>query len=404
MSTSDSAGPDPERPAVTDSSATPVPETPVPETPLPETPVSERPVPVATPDHRRTLVIGLAILAALVIAVGGGVVGAFAANAGHTGSSCDAVSIADRVLPAVVTVSVQGGGASGASGNGVGTGEILTSDGYIVTNNHVISSAATSGTISVLYSSGESAPATLVGRDPVSDLAVLKVSPDRALPTIAVGDSAKIDVGQPVVALGAPLGLSNTVTAGIVSALDRNVQAPSDNNTTTTLVGAIQTDAAINPGNSGGALVDCSGALIGVNTAIASVPNSAGQAGGGSVGIGFAVPVNLMNTIVDQLKTKGAALYPWFGVDVTPIPAATAQRFGVAPGLFVESVVSGGPVAAAGIRPGDIVTQIDGSPATGNDVITRITQIKSIGDTIAVTYVRGGTSTDTTVTLGTPPS
>jgi putative serine protease PepD len=334
----------------------------------------------------------------LAIAVVAGTLGGFIATAAHPRTTCDAASIANQVLPSIVTIRLQG-----TSANGVGTGEILTSDGYIVTNNHVISSAANSGTITVLYSSGESTPATLVGRDPASDLAVLKVSSDRALPTIQLGNSSNVAVGEPVVALGAPLGLSNTVTAGIVSGLDRNVQAPSDNGTTTTLVGSIQTDASINPGNSGGALVDCSGALVGVNTAIATVPNASGDASGGSVGIGFAVPVNFMNTIVAELKSGGGVRTPWFGIEVSLIPVATAQQFGVAPGLFVESVVAGGPAAAAGLREGDIITTIDGKPSTSNDVLTTITQQKSPGDTLTVAYVRSGVPATTTVTLGTPP-
>ncbi|GGF26318.1 S1C family serine protease [Subtercola lobariae] len=334
----------------------------------------------------------------LAIAVVAGVLGGLVATAWRPANTCNAQSIATQVLPAIVTVQVQAPG-----GNGVGTGEILTTDGYIVTNNHVISSAANSGSISVLYSSGESVDATLVGRDPVSDLAVLKVSTDKALPTIQIGNSSNVSVGEPVVALGAPLGLSNTVTAGIVSALDRNVTAPSDNGTTTTLVGSIQTDAAINPGNSGGALVDCSGALVGVNTAIATVPNASGDAGGGSVGIGFAVPVNLVNSIVADIKSGGGVRTPWFGAEVSLIPVATAKQFGVAPGLFIESVVPGGPADAAGLREGDIITTIDGGPATSSDVITTLVQEKAVGDTVAVTFVRRGVTSSTSVTLVAAP-
>ncbi|GAA1001527.1 S1C family serine protease [Subtercola frigoramans] len=334
-----------------------------------------------------------------VIALVAGLAGGFIATNARSASVCDARAVANDVLPSIVTISIQG-----ASGGGVGTGEILTSDGYIVTNNHVISDAAQGGTITVLYNSGEADTAALVGRDPVSDLAVLKVTRDQKLPTISIGDSSSVAVGQPVVALGAPLGLSSTVTAGIVSALGRNVTVPSDGDTTTTLAGAIQTDAAINPGNSGGALVSCDGSLVGINTAIASVPNAVGQAGGGSVGIGFAVPVNLANGIVKQLIATGTAVYPWFGVEVSLIPPAVAQRFGVESGLFVESVVRGGPVATAGLQVGDIITRIDGQPAINSDVITRVTLAKQIGDVVDVTYVRDGTEAQTQVTLGAPPT
>jgi len=314
------------------------------------------------------------------------------------GGSCDAVHVADDVLPTIVTINV-----TGADGSGVGSGEIIKNSGYIVTNNHVISPAANGGDLSVVFSSGQQKAATLVGRDPKSDLAVLKVTLGKPLPTIALGDSSTVDVGQPVVALGAPLGLSSTVTAGIVSALGRDVPVPSDNGATAILAGAIQTDASINPGNSGGALVNCAGALIGVNTAIATVPNAAGQAGGGSVGIGFAVPVNLMKTIVDSLIKTGTVAYPYFGVEVAPLPDGVAKRFGVEDGLFVQAVTPNGPSAQAGIRAGDVITTIDGRPAARTDVLTAVTMTKKAGDTITVGYVRNGKHDTTTVTLGTQP-
>jgi len=371
---------------------------------VPARPADERPRP-----DRRILwtAVVIAVVLGLAAGFGGGMLGARTLGTGGGAASrtpaassgvgaCDAKRVADDVLPAIVTIQLEAGG--------VGSGEIITKSGYIVTNNHVISPAADGHGIHVLFSSGEHVQATLVGRDPKSDLAVLKVSSDKPLPTVDFGDSETVAVGQPVVALGAPLGLSSTVTAGIVSALGRNVPVPSDGDETTILAGAIQTDAAINPGNSGGALVDCAGDLIGVNTAIATVPNSAGQAGGGSVGIGFAVPSRLVKQITDQLIKTGEVSYPFFGVQVTPIPHAVAERFGITDGLYIESVDAGGPADEAGLKPGDIVTTIDGQSATNSDVLILVTRTKQPGDTISVGYVRAGAKRSTTVTLGAQPS
>lgn len=355
---------------------------------------------------RNWAVLVVAVIVALIAGFLGGVLSerlfpaarTTAASAGGD-NSCNSVQVADKVLPAIVTINVKS-----PNGDGVGTGEIIKDSGYIVTNNHVISAAATEGSISVLYSSGVSAPAKLVGRDPKSDLAVLKVTSSTPLPTVTIGKSSTIEVGQPVVALGAPLGLSGSVTAGIVSAVGRTVPVPSDNGTTAILAGAIQTDAAINPGNSGGALVDCAGDLIGVNTAIATVPNETGASGGGSVGIGFAIPVDLATSIVDQLITTGHASYPWFGVSVSAIPPAVAQRFGITDGLYVQEVVPGGPMADAGIKEGDVITSIDGRAATSADVLTQTTILRKAGDKVPVTYVRDRVSHTTTVTLETAPA
>jgi putative serine protease PepD len=309
------------------------------------------------------------------------------------------VQVANKVMPAIVTISVE----SGLTG-GVGSGEIVRSDGYIVTNNHVISAAADRGTIEVQYSSGATVPAKLVGRDPRSDLAVLKVEHSTPLPTVPLGNSENLQVGQPAVALGSPLGLSGSVTSGIISALGRTVPVPSDNGTTALLAGAIQTDAAINPGNSGGALVNCSGQLIGVNTAIATVPNESGESGGGSVGIGFAIPVNLMSSITDQLISTGHASYPYFGVTVAPIPPAVAKSFGITDGLFVQSVVPGGPMDQAGIMQGDVLLEVDGIPATNPDVLNHVTTLRKAGDKVPVKYSRDGKEHTTTVTLQTAPA
>jgi len=368
-------------------------------------PAAEPPELLSPPvDRRRTpwrLWLVTAAIAA-VVGLGTGALGAWLAGSpartASSAGSCDAVAVSSAVLPAVVTIHVDGAG-----GSGVGSGGIVRKSGYILTNDHVIAAGANGGRITVAFANGRTVDATLVGRDPRSDLAVLKVSTGAALPVISLGDSGDVVVGQPVVALGAPLGLSSTVTAGIVSALGRDVPVPSGGGTTT-LAGAIQTDAAINPGNSGGALVDCRGELIGINTAISTVPNAQGVGGGGSVGIGFAVPVNWAMRVADQLIEDGSVTYAYFGAEVTPIPRSVAQRWGIDDGLFVQAVDPNGSVAAAGIAPGDIITAIDGRPAARNDVLTRLMFTKKAGDTLTVTYLRDGATRTSTVTLVAEPS
>jgi putative serine protease PepD len=337
---------------------------------------------------------GALVTALIFVAVrrAGGASGAAATstNAGNGTAMCRAVPVADQVLPSIVTISARRGAQSGT-----GSGQIFKAGGYILTNDHVISVAAGGGgAVSVRYSDGHSSDAAIVGRDPSTDLAVLKAA-DAAkdYPVIALGSSKALEVGQPVVALGAPLGLSSTVTSGIVSALDRYVPVPGDN-VTHHLIGAIQTDAAINPGNSGGALVDCSGRLVGVNAAIATVPNAAGISGGGSVGLGFAIPVDLAKPIAEQLIATGQPGHPTTGLQVQEMPSAA--------GLFVLAVDTGGPAAAAGLGTGDIITRIDNEPAVSSEQIVVATLTRKAGETLELTYVRAGTTATTTLTLAAP--
>ena len=202
----------------------------------------------------------------------GSTVNSPSSTASATASACPVTSVAEQVIPSVVTIA-----ASGPGGSGTGSGEVIQSGGYILTNNHVISVAAASGgSVQVLFADGQNAKATITGRDPQTDLAVLHVETSRQLKVISLGSSSSVKIGQPVVAVGAPLGLSGTVTSGIVSALDRTVEVPGENDSSALLVSAVQTDASINPGNSGGALVNCEGKLVGVPTAGAAVPNSGG--------------------------------------------------------------------------------------------------------------------------------
>lgn len=337
------------------------------------------------------------VVVGLVLTLIGGALGALLAlNLGERPGSCDTERVAAAALPAVVTVLV-----SGTSGAGSGSGAIIASDGVILTNDHVIAPAVSAGTITVVLNSGEQLPAKLVGTDPLTDLAVLRVERTN-LPTLPLAPREPLRVGQPVVALGAPLGLSGTVTSGIISALNRSVPAPKASGGTTVLVDSIQTDAAINPGNSGGPLVTCSGRLVGVNTAISTVPNSQGVSGGGSVGIGFAVPATTAQRISDALLAEGRASHPWLGLSVAEIPSDVADRFGTSSGLFVQAVASGGPAASAGIKVGDVITSIAGSPATSTAFSLTLLTAK-VGDQIPMSVISEAQTKELSITLAEQP-
>jgi putative serine protease PepD len=361
------------------------------------------------------------IIACAVCAVAGGVIGgvigsaidspssapAAAASSTVTGQSgsdsqpagavCPVTEVAKEVLPSVVTIT-----ATGASAGGTGSGEVIRSDGYILTNNHVIAPAANGGTLKVLFSDGKTAAATITGRDPRTDVAVIKAD-ESGLPAISVGKSSTLQVGQPVVALGAPLGLSSTVTSGIVSALDRTVEVPAGNSQTALLLGAIQTDAAINPGNSGGALVNCAGQFVGIPSAGASVPSSSGEPSGGNIGLGFAIPSDLAIAQADEIIATGRVSHAYLGISAAPATGATAASSGAVTGLYVTVVDPTGPAHAAGLRVGDIITTIDGAPATGSGQLIALTLSKNPGGKVQLGYERDGAKATTTVTLGTQP-
>jgi putative serine protease PepD len=307
-----------------------------------------------------------------------------------TASSCDVTSVAEEQLPSVVTIMAQGGGSGG-----VGSGEVIRSNGYILTNNHVILPAVAGGQLEVIFENGTTAGASIVGRDPLTDLAVIQAHGESNLRTIPIGDSSTLRIGQPVVALGAPLGLSSTVTSGIVSALGRTVHVPGEGSQTALLIDAVQTDAAINPGNSGGALVDCAGALVGVPTAGATVPSPSGESGGGSIGLGFAIPVNLATKVANEIIDTGGVTHAFLGIQAQPVSGGTSQ----AEGLWVVEVVPGGPAASAGLRAGDIIKTIDGSPAESTDQLMAVTLTKRAGDRVEIGYVHDGSEARATITL-----
>jgi putative serine protease PepD len=337
-------------------------------------------------------------LAAGAAALAGGLVGGLLTSAQGRGVEdrvCRAAEVAERGLPTVVTLQ-----ASGVGGAGTGSGQVIRDDGHILTNDHVISPAGSGGRVGVVFDDGTSAAGRIVGRDPRTDLAVVKVDVDRSLRTIAIGSSAELTVGQPVVALGAPLGLSSTVTTGVVSALGRTVRVPSEDAGTALLAAAIQTDAAINPGNSGGALVDCSARLVGIPTAGATVPDEQGNVGGGSIGIGFAIPVDSAMRIAEQLIARGSVRHAYVGVRVAPFSPATGEQAG----LYVVGVTPGGPAQTAGMRAGDVLTAVDGEPVTDAEELDVLSVTRSPGDRVRLTYRRAGDSVDAVVTLADRPA
>ncbi|MEV0030426.1 trypsin-like peptidase domain-containing protein [Nocardia sp. NPDC050793] len=285
-------------------------------------------------------------------------------------------AVAQKVLPSVVMIKVASNRAQGE-----GSGVVLSSDGLILTNNHVAAGGGTGAKMEVMFSDGSSAPATLVGADPVSDLAVIKVQGKNDLTPIELGTSANLQVGQPVIAIGSPLGLAGTVTTGIVSALNRPVSTSGEGgqnpNAPQPVIDAIQTDAAINPGNSGGALVDGSGKLIGINTAIASL--GVGEMGGqqsGSIGLGFAIPVDQARRVADQLIKSGHATYAQIGIKLRPQDSAA---------LVLEATPDG-PAAKAGIPAGVVITKLDDRSIDSGEALIAAVRSRQPGDKVKVTY------------------
>ena len=294
-------------------------------------------------------------------------------------------ALAARVIPAVVSISVKG-----SSSSGTGSGFFLDSNGYILTNNHVVEAAATSGTITVELSNGKKYGAKLMGRDNSYDLAVLKIDVASA-PTLQLGNSDLVQVGDSVIAIGSPLGLSGTVTSGIISSKNRAVTTGNGNGESS-FINALQTDAAINPGNSGGPLVDSTGAVIGVNSAIATLGSSSQT---GSIGLGFAIPINQAKKTAEQLIKTGFATYPIMGISVD-------TRF-TGTGALISSdgagVTPAGPADKAGLKAGDIITTLDGIEINNSDELIVAIRSKSVGDKVKIKYTRNNISREATVTL-----
>ena len=301
---------------------------------------------------------------------------------------------AARALPSVVKLETTVG-ASSSEGSGI----ILRSDGLILTNNHVVAVpdelAGGPGKVTTLttFVDGRTAPFVVLGGDPVSDIAVVRVPGISGLIPIAVGSSADLAVGQNVVAVGAPLGMDGTATFGIISALHRPVSSRGDTSGEDTAFDAIQTDAAINPGNSGGALVDTSGALIGINTSLATTGGDYVDGPGGSIGLGFAIPVDQAIRVVDQIVTTGNVTHATLGVRVVDDGTNRAAK--------VVEVAPGGPAAAAGLTPGDLITMVDARVVTNAAALIAALASKVPGDTLTLSYADPSGLIETVqVTLG----
>ena len=296
-------------------------------------------------------------------------------------------SVAAKVLPSVVQILV-----SGAEGSGSGSGIILSEDGRILTNYHVVEVAGDGGTLRVSFEDGTTAPARILGTDPLTDTAVIQAEGVSGLTPATIGDSSSLAVGQDVVAVGSPFGLDATVTSGIVSALNRPVNVSTDAEGNATTYPAIQTDAAINPGNSGGPLVDMNGAVVGINSSIRSTASADGQAG--SIGLGFAIPINEVLPIVDQMTAGETPTHAKLGISVGN-PDGDAQ----VEGAVIGDVTAGSAAEAAGLEAGDVVTKIDDLQITGADSLIATVRSYRPGDTVTVTYVRNGDSLTTQLTL-----
>src|SRR3954447_21773097 len=323
-------------------------------------------------------------------------------------SSASALSVNGvwtRAKSSVVDIKVQTTSQLGQQGEAQGSGFVYSKTGYIITNDHVVSGASS---VSVNFPSGATYKATVVGADPSTDIAVIKVNaPASVLKPLAVGNSSKLVVGDPVVAVGSPFGLDGTVTAGIVSALHRQIDAPNN----FTINDAIQTDAAINHGNSGGPLFDLRGEVVGVNAQIQSDS-------GDNAGIGFAIPSNTVKQIADQLISTGNVKHAYLGVEISEIPSSVSGPLGEAAGVAVQTV-HGTPAQKAGLKAatgnravngqqyptgGDVITAVDGQAVSTAAELQSAIDSHRPGDKVRLSVTRNGTSRTVTVTLGTRPA
>ncbi len=355
----------------------------------------------AKPPANKSKKVSIAtVVIALVVGLAGGVGGAFLADRELISTNANLVTVndtierapdsvagvAERVLPSVVSIST-----TSRASSGTGSGFFIRSDGYILTNNHVISDAATNnGRISVKLNNGKRFTARVVGRNASYDLAVLKINVNSA-PALQFGDSDAIQVGDNVIAIGSPLGLSGTVTSGIISAKNRAVTTGGEDETS--FINALQTDAAINPGNSGGPLVNMSGAVVGVNSAIATLGNSFNTSG--SIGLGFAIPINQAKKTAEQLIATGRSVYPIMGVSID-------SRFTGSGALVAkqdDAVTAGGPAAKAGIKPGDVIVEFEGLEITTSDELIVAIRSRDVGDRVSLVILRDGERIRLSLTL-----
>ncbi|XUZ97039.1 S1C family serine protease [Streptomyces araujoniae] len=360
--------------------------------------------------------IAAVAVAALVAGGIGGALGFWAADRNDNGSSGSSTTVsasdsprdlkrpagtvagvAAKALPSVVTIDAQGGDGEG----GTGTGFVYDKEGHILTNNHVVASAAESGELSATFSDGKKYAAEVVGRAQGYDVAVLKLkNPPAGLAPLPLGNSESVAVGDSTIAIGAPFGLSNTVTTGIISAKNRPVASGDGSSSKNSYMSALQTDASINPGNSGGPLLDATGAVIGINSAIQSTGGGLGQSQAGSIGLGFAIPINQAKNVAEQLIKTGKPVYPVIGATVSMEEKTGGAAISPEGAAGTPSVTPNGPAAKAGLKPGDVITKfndtvIDSGPTLIGEIWTR-----KPGEKVTLTYERDGKTSTAEVTLG----
>ncbi|MFJ4500805.1 S1C family serine protease [Streptomyces sp. NPDC088864] len=356
--------------------------------------------------------VAAVVVAALVAGGIGGALGFWAADRNNdSGSTTVSASsdpqalkrdpgtvagVAAKALPSVVTIEAQGGNGEG----GTGTGFVYDKEGHILTNNHVVASAAESGELTATFSNGKKYDAEVVGRAQGYDVAVIKLkNPPKSLTPLPLGNSDQVAVGDSTIAIGAPFGLSNTVTTGIISAKNRPVASGDGNGGSNSYMSALQTDASINPGNSGGPLLSASGAVIGINSAIQST-GSIGQSQAGSIGLGFAIPINQAKNVAQQLIKTGQPVYPVIGATVTMDEKSGGATIAERGAGGTDAVTKNGPAAKAGLRAGDVITKfndtvIDSGPTLIGEIWTH-----KPGDRVTLTYERDGKTATAEVTLG----
>ncbi|GGP69343.1 trypsin-like peptidase domain-containing protein [Streptomyces melanogenes] len=378
-------------------------------------PVWGAPVPEPQRPRRRGGLAAAVLVAALVAGGVGGAIGYWAADREDSSGGSTTVSASDtpkdfkrdpgtvaavaaKALPSVVTIQAEGSDGEG----GTGTGFVYDREGHIVTNNHVVASAANSGRLTATFSNGKKYDAEVVGRAQGYDVAVIKLksAPSNLVP-LALGNSDQVAVGDSTIAIGAPFGLSNTVTTGIISAKNRPVSSSDGANSKASYMSALQTDASINPGNSGGPLLDSRGAVIGINSAIQSAGSGGfGQSQAGSIGLGFAIPVNQAKNVAEQLIKTGKPVYPVIGATVAMDEKGQGAKISQQASGGTAAVVAGGPADKAGLKPGDVITKfgdtvIDSGPTLISEIWTH-----KPGDQVQLTYKRDGKEATVTVTLG----
>ncbi|NHA69839.1 PDZ domain-containing protein [Phycicoccus sp. CMS6Z-2] len=358
--------------------------------------------------------VGATVAVGLLAGIGGGVIGSSLTDAGGTGAAGSRnaptaaapspgagatarpegsiANIAATALPSVVTLRVEG-----ADGDATGSGWVYDDSGHVVTNNHVVSGVGDDGEVTIVLSNGKRVQGKVIGTDSSYDLAVIEVT-GADLAALPLGRSADVVVGDQVIAVGAPLGLDSTVTTGIVSALDRPVTPGGEDSQS--FINAIQTDAAINPGNSGGPLLDMSGNVIGVNSAIAAIPGSSiGGGQSGNIGVGFAIPSDQVATTVEQLITSGKAVHPIIGVYLDSEYDGEGVKIADTGPNGDPAVNPDGPAAKAGLKAGDVITAFEGAPVSdGGELVVKI-RSRKVGDSVTLTVRRDGGEQDVTMVL-----